>query len=177
MRNEVLKPGEGTEFPTVRQMTAWVLDALRGRPPEDIATYRELTGILTIDAQSSRGRTAVLKAGIQLLREQQKLLVNVKNVGYRIAKANEHVDYSRRLQANGRRRLRRGAMIVAHVALGALTPEERAAVLLEQVRVGLSLSFASKIAKQKTLPKQEQIALPSGARLVKLLTRKDADSA
>lgn len=160
------------QFPTIKEMSGWVYELLRAKPYGATVTYGELSAVLTLPAQEHRGRHAVLMAGRRLLVDHDKLLVNVKNTGYRVAEPREHSKQSRRFAAQGRRRMRRALVTVAHVALEALTPEERAAVLADQVRHGLALAFAQRIARRKALPPKEQIALPSGPNLVRLLTRK-----
>jgi len=160
------------KFPLVKEMAAWVFAALTERKHGELVTYPMLSAVLTIDAQSARGRTAVLRAGRRLLVEQNKHLVNVPRIGYTIAQPNEHTAISKRYQHAARRRLVRGMAAVVHVALEALTPEERALVIMEQVRMGLKLGLDRKLNRVKTLPSQPQVSIPSGKELVRLLTKK-----
>lgn len=160
------------QFPTVKEMSEWVYDALKARGHGEMIPYADLSSVLTIDAQDDRGRRAVLAAGRRLLREHSKLLVNVKNVGYHIAQPGEHAGHARRFHHAARRRLVRAVACATYVLMEQLTPEERSRVLAEQLKAGLALAFSKTITRRKALPPKEQIALPSGAKLVRLLTRK-----
>ena len=160
------------QFPTVKEMTGWVYDALTAREHGDTIKYAELSAVLTMEAQHPRGRRAVLRASRRVLREQNKLLVNVKNVGYQIAQPNEHAAQARRFHGAARRRLVRSIACATHVLWEKLTPEERTHVLAEQLKAGLALAFSKRITRRKTLPPREQIALPKGAALMRLLTKK-----
>lgn len=159
------------QFPSVREMACWAYDFLSPLPYGRQITYRELSGVITIPADSHRGRQAVLRAGGQLLRRDSKLLINVRTVGYQIARPNEHAAQAVRFRAGARRRLRRALDAVVHVALDGLSATEVADVLAEQVRAGLALAFERRLHRQKTLPSPDRAVLPSGKHLVRLITR------
>lgn len=159
------------QFPTVKEMSAWLYDALKSREHGETVTYAELTEVLTIDAQSARGNHAVQRAARQLLTADSKLLVNVRNVGYQIVPPKEHAMQAKRLHASARRRLVRSVACATHVLWEKLTPEERTQVLAEQLKAGLALAFSRRISRRKALPPREQLALPKGDVLVKLLTK------
>lgn len=160
------------QFPTVKEMGAWVFGALKDRAHGETITYGELSAMLTIDAQSDRGNHAVQRAKPRLLADHNKLLVNVRGIGYQIALPNEHAAHSKRLQGASRRQLVRAVATATHVLWDQLRPQERAEVLAEQLKAGLALTFSRRISRRKALPPREQLALPSGAQLVRLLTKK-----
>lgn len=160
------------QFPTVKEMSGWIYDALKERPHGETVKYAELSAVLTVDAQSDRGNHAIQRAGRRLLDEQNRLLVNLRNVGYQIAEPNEHAAHAKRFSAAGRRRLVRAVAVATHVLWEKLTPDERTRVLAEQLKAGLALAFSRRISRRKTLPPREQCALPHGAALVRLLTKK-----
>lgn len=162
------------QFPTIKEMTGWVYGAIKDRAYGDIITYAELGEILTVSAQG-RGRAAVLRAGKLMLEDpaHPKLLLNLVNKGYQIAYPREHVGQSQRFQKAALRRANRALAVVIHVALEALAPDERAKVILEQARTGVMVGFQRRLMKQKELPPKAQIALPTGKKLVAMMTRRD----
>jgi hypothetical protein len=160
------------DFPTVKEMARWAYDYLKPLPFGREITYVELTSVITMRADSHRGRTAVLRAGRQLLRDESKLLVNVRGQGYQIARPNEHAAQAVRFRAGARRRLRRALDAVVHIALDGLSPKEVTEVLAEQVRSGLTLAFERRLGRRKALPAPNQTALPSGEKLLSLITKK-----
>ena len=170
MSGELL--AQAREFPTVKEMSEWIFDALRDRSHGETIKYGELSAVLTVDAQGTRGRHAVLRAARRLLEERSKLLVNVRGVGYEIVQPNEHAAQSKRLQGAARRRLVRAVACATHVLWENLTAEERSQVLAQQLKAGLSLAFDRRISRTKALPPREQVALPSGGALVRMLTKK-----
>ena len=159
-------------FPARAEMRAAALALLRTKHHGDVVTYRELSGVVTVDAQSERGRSAILRAGRTLLLDQDRLLINVRGVGYRVAHPGEHSGESKRLQKHAVRRLNRALATVVHVAMQAMSPEERARTIQEQVRAGLMLGVSRRLTKTRTLPAAPIRALPSGAQLVALSTKK-----
>lgn len=160
------------QFPTVKEMTAWVYAGIKDRERGDVLSYADLSAMLTLDAQTERGRRAVLNAGRLMLQEHDKHLINVKNVGYQIAQPNEHAGQSQRYRRLGMRRVARALLVSVHVALKELTDAEREKLINEQKRNGLIVAFARKVVRAKKLPAKEMLALPSGAHLVRLITKK-----
>jgi hypothetical protein len=170
---DILQADEGTKFPLSRVLRERAVAFLSPLPFNTEVTYAALSEAIGLDVVGDkRGRNAVLQAGRLLLKEQHKKLVNVRRVGYRIVAPNEQVAVSQAEQKRARRWLKRALATVTHVALNDLTPEEVAKVLTEQARVGLSLSFQRRIGKQVSLPASEQLALPSGAKLVEMFKKR-----
>ena len=159
-------------WPLASDLTRWAYDFLRPLPRGATVSYAALSAALTVDAQDWRGRTAVLRAARKLLRDDQKLLLNVRGVGYRLGRETDHAPASRRYRRLARHRLRRAWLAATRVALEVLTPKELADLMAEQVRVGLTLAFERKLSRQPTLPPRDQVSLPSGRALVALLSKK-----
>lgn len=162
------------QFPTVKEMAGWVYDALHERDYGTLVPHSELRQILTIDHQAERrGNAAILKAARRLLVTDQKLLVSQRNVGYEIVKPSEHVTQSKATRRAAIRRLQKSALMMTHAAFDLIEGEkDRQAFVQEQVKSMLALALAKRISRRKVLPAREQIALPSGGALVKLLTKK-----
>ena len=171
---ELLKSHEGTKFPLSQVLRERALAFLRTRTVDSgLIGYDDLTAAVGMDTQAdTRARHAVLAAAKILLREDNRKLVNVRMAGYRIVPASAHVGGSQAEQKRARRWLRRSLDTVTHVALGELSAVDVAKVLQEQARVAITLSVTKKLARQKTLPEREQIALPSGAKLAEMFKRK-----
>ena len=170
---EVLKPKEGTQFPTRREMAAWAKAYLHDQDFDTIVTYADLTTVLGLDPQRDpRARSSVLKAGRDLLREDHKKLVNLRNVGYRIIKPNEHANQSRRENVRARRRLREALATVTYVAMERLTPAETVDALMEQARVAIQVGIHARLRRIKQLPPRNELKLPSASKLVDMMRRR-----
>jgi hypothetical protein len=165
-----LTENEGTQFPTTAEMRRRALQLLEQVPSNTLITYRALTAALGLNPQhESRARSAVLQAGRDLLKDQNKKIVNVRDQGYRIIQANEHVTVSQHEQLGARRRLRRALQTVTHVALHELTTIEIAKVMMEQARVAISVGMLKKLTKAKELPPTAQLHLPSASKLIEFM--------
>src|SRR5262245_30906596 len=152
-------------------MTSWAYDFLRPLPYGTQLSYKDLSTVITIPADSHRGRAAILRAGRQLLQDERKLLVNVRSTGYQIAQPNEHVAQAKRYRAGARRRLRRAWAAVVYLETEGLTPKELTDALAEQVRAGLTLAMEKQLSRTKQLPAPKETALPSGQKLLSLITK------
>jgi hypothetical protein len=172
MRPTVLRPNEGTKFPLARVLRNHAITRLRAVAYDEVISYEELSAAIGVDVVlDKRGRTAVLQAARVVLKQDQKKLVNIRTIGYRIVRPNEQVAVSAAEQQRSRRWLKRSLDTVTHVALHTLTPVEVAAVITEQARVALTLSFERKLQKQE-LPSKDQLLLPSGERLVEMFRKR-----
>lgn len=109
-----------------------VIDLVKDREPGEIVTYEELSVALAASSQrTDYGRPeasrAVRSAAVRLLRDHLKALHPVPMVGYRIAKAHEHV-----VLANGRKRranvqMLRGLQTLQHVRWDEMSSAQREA--------------------------------------------------
>jgi hypothetical protein len=131
-----------------------------------VVPYEQIRRVIFEDPQGLRGRGVTLRAGRRLLREYQRLLVNVRGQGYQIAQPGEHVAQSKRFQAFSRRRQRRALAILIHAEMSKLTPAERQQVDEETNRVRLKLALDRSLSKAKTLPRQKE-AMPNLAKLLR----------
>jgi len=104
-------------------------------------TYERLGELLGLHPDGERHAisAAVRKASKALSREHDRSLVNVRNVGYRVALPDEHVDLAGDQQRRSGRALVRARAHVEHVDLSALTEEGRR----------ITLAAASAIAWQQ----------------------------
>ena len=170
--NEVMQ--QPKQFPTIKEMTEWAFEALAGLDFGESVSYAALSDVCRTNTQQTRGRSAVLRAGRRLLKERNRLLVNVKGYGYRVVSSHEHVTESQRFQRHARRRLTRALAVVIHFDPSRLTADQLAKTLTEQVRCSMKVGFDRKMSRVKTLPKRELLALPSGSKLVELFTKNGA---
>jgi hypothetical protein len=170
---DILRQDEGTKFPTARELRERAIAFLQPLPFDTAVTYAQLTEAIGVDVVlDRRGRQAVLQAGRFILKNSLKKLENIRTRGYRIVRSDEQAACSQNEQRRARRWLKRALETVTYVALDNLTPEDVAKVLTEQARVGLSLSFQRRLSKQKDLPAKDQIALPSGTKLVEMFKKR-----
>lgn len=132
----------------------------------EVVGYEQIRRVIFEDPQGPRGRAVAIRAGRRLLREHQKLLVNVRGHGYQIAEPREHLSQSKRVQAFARRRQRRALAILVHAEVEKLTPAERQAVDEETNRVRLKLALEKTLSRAKALPAAKD-AMPNLAALLK----------
>jgi hypothetical protein len=170
---QILKATEGTKFPLSQVLRERALVHLRRCDFDTIVSYADLTKVVGLDiVEDKRGRHAVLQAARILLREDRKKLVNVKTVGYRIVRPNEQRVVAEGEQRAAVRRFKRALATVTYVHLDQVPPEEQAKLLMDQARIALTLAVQRRLAKQKTFPTRDQLALPSGERLVEMFKKR-----
>lgn len=110
-----------------------VYDAIRTFPPGRIVSYDELTGILGRDCRSHRHYLDRLL--VELVKDR-KTLVNMRNVGYRVARADEHVGLAHNHRRRARRQLFKGMRRLDATDVSKLPPEQARAV--ENLRIRMS---------------------------------------
>ncbi len=163
---------DNTKLPTMREMTDRAFARLTSCEFGQRLSYADLTAVCGADAQLTRTRAAVLRAGRQLLRDHQKLLVNVRNEGYAVARPEEHVAESQRQQRSASRKLRRSLASVIYVRLEGMTAEEVNKVLAEQTRCALKVGMDRRLTRVRKLPKRQDVEVPSGRNIVEMMARR-----
>lgn len=93
-----------------------------GQPVGATITYQQLTAALGVNFTENRGGLA--KAVKVLERTEQRTLVCVTNIGYRIAAATEHEGLARNRQRRSRRQIDRAVSLAANVHKDELDPEQ-----------------------------------------------------
>lgn len=78
-------------------------EALRTRPRGDVVTYEDLDAVV---GDIRKDRWMVYRADRELQMADQKALVNIRGIGYRIAKAEEHLDIANSHRLRGKRQAR-----------------------------------------------------------------------
>lgn len=101
---------------------------VRDHQPGDVLTYEVLGDVL---GAGSRGevQSAVNGAKLAIERDTNRALVAVKNTGYRIVSAREHLPLALVHQRKSMRQVRRAKSKVDHVLLADLSQDERTAVI------------------------------------------------
>lgn len=169
MRTRYILKLEGV---TTREMTDCAVALLSERSFDATIPYAEWTSVLGANPEHDpRARRAVLRSGRKVLREQHKKLVNIRRVGYRIIRPNEHAAQSKSENRRARRRLREALATVTYVALENLTPAETAQVLMEQARNAIQVGVCQRLSRAKALPSRDQVKLPATTALVDLMRR------
>lgn len=170
---KLLPPGEGTKFPLSRVLRERALLLLRSWETDKDIPYAAINAALEADVEhDSRARKAVLAAGVVLLREDRRGIENVRNVGYRIYRNDEHRRVARGREKQGLRRFRKAAEILTATALDSLPPSEVALVLTDQARLAITLAVHKKLGRQRTLPVKPDIEVPKGRALIAMFTKK-----
>lgn len=135
-----------------------------------LMSYTALRQLLFENPQGRRGRAAILQARNRLLREDQRLLVNVRDKGYQVVPPNAHLNESRRVDTLARRRHRWALRIVLNTELSKLTPQERQQVDEQGNRLRIKLALDLNMAKAKVLSSApDDVVFPIGRRLAALL--------
>jgi hypothetical protein len=106
-----------------------VYELVKDAEPEDRFDYDQLQQVLEggLDDEIERGRIyrAVAAANKLLLREEQRFLAVVKGVGYRVARADEHVPYSLVKKTRAERQLSAGIDLLQQVRYDELNEAEK----------------------------------------------------
>lgn len=117
-----------------------IIDHFGSLPEGTVVSYTELENLL----DSGERRTlssAVNAAKPGLEREHLKAVEPIRNIGYRIVHATEHLELARQHQVKSRRQLVRSQSKVLHVDISGLTEGERLAVTLAATSLGHQLEY------------------------------------
>lgn len=118
-----------------------VYDVLKAAKVGDIITYEQLGEALELNATTDRHKIqmAVRRAAQEHEKADKRALDSVKNVGYRIVDAPEHVMLARRHQSKAFKALVRGHSKAVNVDFGRVDAETRKA--LETIAQGFALQM------------------------------------
>lgn len=81
-----------------------------GRAPGTVVSYTQMSEVLD-GFDPDRDRSSILRAGEALLRDEQRAVVAVPRLGYRVAAASEHLDIAKGRGRRARRQTRKGAVV------------------------------------------------------------------
>jgi len=98
-------------------------DLVTGSAVDTVFPYDDFDRALGRDFRENR--TPLARVQKELLREDKRVLVNVRGVGYRIAQAREHGELAVGQRQRARRAVDKGVQIVAGADQSSLTPKER----------------------------------------------------
>lgn len=106
-----------------------VYDLVTTEPPGTVFSYAELHDALNtgLGKKVKRERVygAIANTNQKLLKDDQRYLVNVENVGYRMIRADEHVPVSVAKRDRARNNLKRGVELLRHARLDELSEAQR----------------------------------------------------
>lgn len=92
--------------------------------PNDTLSYRD--GLKLLDTGNrALLHQAVGRCNIELLKSRQRQLGNIKNTGYRIIAAAEHIEYVHRDERRAKRAITKASRVGTNVQWGELTNEQR----------------------------------------------------
>lgn len=111
-------------FETKGEVAEWkmIYDEVKDLPVNEIITYERLDEILGRDFRQNR--SPIDRVIVELV-GRHRTLVNVRNVGYRIATAKEHAELARSHQRRSRRQIKKGMRRLESADQKQLTPDER----------------------------------------------------
>lgn len=106
-----------------------VFELIENSEPDTTVTYNEIIEALQdgLDSEVDRSRAqrAVSQANKTFLREKSRCLTVVKDVGYRVVRADEHVGLALNKKISAERKLACGVEIMRHVNLDELSESQR----------------------------------------------------
>jgi hypothetical protein len=109
-----------------------VFDLVQDAAPDTTFTYEDLVAALSagLDDEIPRQRVyrAVAQGNRTLLRERERYLQVVTDVGYKVLRADEHLPVALNKKNTAESYMRRGAELLDHVKLAELSPDLRKAV-------------------------------------------------
>jgi len=116
-----------SQRPDGRSYRDVVIAALKEQPTETIVTYEELSSILELDPEREHTKIiAAVNAAVKpLLKLHQRGIQSVRNVGYRILPAREHVLVANKHQGKAERAMTRALSFYEGTNLSELSETER----------------------------------------------------
>lgn len=130
-------------FKPIGERARWriVYDLFCTAKVDEVVTYEQLGEVLDLDAENDRHRIqmAVRRAAQEHERADKRAVTSVPNVGYRIARAPEHVVLARHQQKRSTRALARGHSKAVNVDLSGLDESTRHA--LDVIAQGFALQM------------------------------------
>ena len=172
---KLLTADEQKHFPTIAEMREKASELLTVHPHGTLILYGEFIAAIGVDPRvNTRARTAILRAGRDMLHRDQKKLLNVRTIGYRIVLPHEQKSVSQAEQRRARRQYKKSLETVTYVAMDKLDPIQVAELLQEQARSAIMVAMGQRVRNLKALLPKEELELPSGPKLVDMMRRKSA---
>lgn len=141
--------------PDGRALWRTAYDLLKVVPISDVLEYSVLEAALGRDR--SGVQTHMRRAATELLRVDNRAIVAVPNVGYRVVEPERHLDIAKGKQQRSSRQLQRGRAVVTHVDMTALEPTVRKAFEVAATAFSMQIDFNRRIdIRQKRI--EEQVA-------------------
>mgnify|MGYP001575772233 CR=1 FL=1 len=145
---------------TKHSLSLRVEEAALKRAIGEVITYAELTALMGIPAQASRGRGAILRARHRLLRDHDRYLANVPLEGYVIVPAAEHVGAARSQEDRSLAAQEKAKKILEHTRLDELDGPQQTMHLAAQIRAELKLALCVRLDRERALPAGALVVLP-----------------
>ena len=115
--------------PDGRTRAQVVLDLVGDAPPDTVFVYERIAESLSDGSDTAFDRQSVQQvirdANKQLLETRQRVLRNVKNVGYRVAQAREHSELATQRVSRSRKQMRWAVRTLQHARTDEMTEQER----------------------------------------------------
>jgi hypothetical protein len=106
-----------------------LLDYVQGKPPGTVFLYEELQDVFSSGTNKkytkNEAQRIVTESCPRMLKEQNRTLHNMRNVGYRIAHAAQHVVLASYRKERGEKQFLRSEQVLIHVHLNEMTQNER----------------------------------------------------
>lgn len=98
--------------------------AFHNKPPGSIVTYEQIAEQFPgADFDRDRDRAAILKVRDRLLTEQQRAIVAVRGVGYKVITAAEHYRLAQDHRLSARRKTHRSLLVASNYRRDEVTPD------------------------------------------------------
>lgn len=116
---------------------------LRERHVNDVVTYEEMGAVLDLDPITDRPaiRGSVGRAAQEFEVVDLHAIAPVRNVGYRIVEAPEHLGLAQNHQRKSSRQLKRGRGKIEHVDLNELSGDQRVEYALAARLISMQMDF------------------------------------
>jgi hypothetical protein len=138
-----------------------VIDLVAGADPGTTFGYDQLAAALgdgtTRDFDRRAVQEIVRAANLRLLREHQRCLRSVPNVGYRLAFARDHMELAGDRNRRGRRQYKRAVETLENVRMDEMTEQERAIHLAQQA-INAELYHAIRRVSRRVAERDDVIA-------------------
>ena len=158
------------QLPNLRLSTTQLINALKDKPFGETFTFGELEELAGLDVREHR---SVLEAAKKsLLKNQGKLLANLRGIGYRISKPGEMHVSAGSYRNKATKDLKRGRRIIDVVDMSGMSDKEKEETCKEGGKISWLISATKVASKEKLGQMINFVRPPSEQEIVRFLLTK-----
>lgn len=149
--------------PTIEKL----VNALKDAPFGSEYSYDKLS--ILAETNDVRFPPHILQEAKRRLLDCDRLLVNIRGVGYKICEPEKMVDHSTRQRLAGKKRIQQAYRITRAVDLAKLSPTEQSRLINEQGKNAAMLVCFEAVDDKKRLKANDSISVPTHSQIIRIL--------